>query len=139
MKCFGSSRNCHFTLLLGWFLVRTPQKQPTFLTSDGKQDDVSDMLQFSEVFRNGLNWAKKWFFGLFYTLWDTSQNFAKYRTLLRYISEVIFISMAYAIVKWKILKVFCIDSVSMKCPLFCDFFAFTPPNIVRSCWNFDHR
>ena len=33
-------------LHLGGFLARTPQKQPTFLTSDDKQDDASDMLQF---------------------------------------------------------------------------------------------
>ena len=29
-------------LLLGEFVARIPQKQPTFLTSDDKQDDVSD-------------------------------------------------------------------------------------------------
>ena len=79
------------------------------------------MLQFREVFRNGLNWTKKMIFWFILHLMSTSQNFAKYRTLLRYISEVSFISVAYAVVKWKILKVFCIDSVSMKCPLFCDF------------------
>ena len=38
---------------MGGFLVRTPQKRPDFLTSDDKQDDASDMLQFFEVLRNG--------------------------------------------------------------------------------------
>ena len=43
---------------LGEFLVRIPQKQPIFLTINDKQDDVSNMLQFFEVLRNGQNWAK---------------------------------------------------------------------------------
>ena len=58
-KCFRTSGNCHFRLLLGGFFIRTAQKQPTFLTGDDKQDDVSDMLQFFEVLRYGRNWAKK--------------------------------------------------------------------------------
>ena len=40
-------------------MVRTPKNQLTFLASDDKQDDASDMLQFLEVLRNGQNWAKK--------------------------------------------------------------------------------
>ena len=48
-------------LLLVGFLARAPQKQPTFLASDDKQDDASDM-QFFEVFRNSPNWAKKLIF-----------------------------------------------------------------------------
>ena len=49
-------------LLLVGFLARAPQKQPTFLASDDKQDDASVMLQFFEVFRNGPNWAQKLIF-----------------------------------------------------------------------------
>ena len=83
MKCFGSSRNCHFTLLLGWFLVRTPQMQPTFLTSDDKQDDASDMLQFSEVFRNGLNWAKKMIFWFILLLMRHITKFCQIQDLIK--------------------------------------------------------
>ena len=66
---------------------------------------------------------KSWFFVHFerlflfmpsYTLWVTSQNFAKWKTLLRYISVVNFISIAFVVVKLKIFKVFRIDSAFMK-------------------------
>ena len=52
------------------------------------------MLQFFEVLRNGQNWAKKLIFLLIlkvflftpsYTLWDTPQDFANWKTFLRYI------------------------------------------------------
>ena len=55
------------------------------MTSDDKQDDASVMLQFFEVLRNGLNWAKKlifwlilrvFLFMLLYTPWDTPHDFA---------------------------------------------------------------
>ena len=83
---------CEQKLLFGGFLDRTPQMQLTFLTSDDKQDDASDMLQFYEVLRNGRNWAKKsillhilrgFLFTPLYTLWDTHQDFANWKTLLR--------------------------------------------------------
>ena len=69
---------------------------------------------------------KSWFFVHFesfflfmpsYTLWVTPQDFAKWKTLLRYISIVSFISIAFVVVKLKIFKVFRIDSASMKWPL----------------------
>ena len=65
-KCFRTSRNCHFRLLLGGFLIRITQKQLPFLTIHEKQDDASDMPQFFEILRNGRNWAKKWFFCSFW-------------------------------------------------------------------------
>ena len=56
-------------------------------------------------------------FILFYILWVTPQDSAKWKTLLRYIFVVSFISIALVVVKLKILKAFHIDSVSMKWPL----------------------
>ena len=50
---------------------------------------------------------------------------------------VIFISIAYVVVKLKIFKVFCFDSVSMKWSLFGCFWALNPANGLRSCSNFD--
>ena len=47
-----------------------------------------------------------------HTLWVTPHDFAKWNTLLRYISEVTLV-----VVKSKIFKVVCIDSASMKWPL----------------------
>ena len=54
---------------------------------------------------------------LSYTLWVALQNFAKWKTLLRYISVVSFISIAFVVVKLKTFKFFRIDSVSIKWPL----------------------
>ena len=39
-------------------------------------------------------------------------------------------SIAYVVEKLKIFKVFCIDSVSIKWPIFAISWALTPPNIV---------
>ena len=58
------------TVILGSFGLIFGICKP-FLTSDGKQDDASDMLQFSEVFRNGLNWAKKNDFLVHFTPYET--------------------------------------------------------------------
>ena len=63
---------------------------------------------FIEVLKNGQNWGKKLIFWLIlwvclfmpsYTLWITPQDFAKWKTLLRYISVVSIISIAYEVVK----------------------------------------
>ena len=53
-----------------------------------------------------------------YTLWVTPQDFTNWKTLLRYISVVSFISIAFMVVKLKIFKVFRIDLAFMKWPLF---------------------
>ena len=68
--------------------------------------------------------TNNWFFGSFWeffclrrhTLWDTPKDFANWKTLLWYIPVVSFISIAYVVVKFKILKVFYIDSASMEWP-----------------------
>ena len=49
-----------------------------------------------------------------YTPWVTPQDFAKWKTLLRYISVISFISIAFVVVKSKIFKVFHNDSPFMK-------------------------
>ena len=49
-----------------------------------------------------------------------------------------FISIACAVVEFKIFKVFRIDSASWSGHFF-GFSGLTPPNIDRSCWNFDQR
>ena len=66
-------------------------------------------------------------FTLSYSLWVTPQHFPKWKTLLRYISVVSFISIACVVVKLKILKAFRIDSSSMKWPLFRVFWVVTSP------------
>ena len=60
-----------------------------------------------------------------YTLWISSQDFAKWNTLLRYISVVSFIIIAYVVVK----LIFCIDSASMKWPLFRFFWLLFPQKL----------
>ena len=49
-----------------------------------------------------------------FTLWVTSQDFGKWKSLLRYISVVGFITIAFVVVLLKIFKFFCIDSASME-------------------------
>ena len=66
-NCFCIAKTVILCCFLGGFLARTLQIQPTFLTSNDTQDDASDMLQFFEVLRNGLNWAKKLIFGSFWS------------------------------------------------------------------------
>ena len=145
------------TVILGCFWVTFWPELPKMfsilfenLNSDDMQDDASDMprllLKYWEMVEIGLQTDILAHFESFfvyalplYTLWDTLQDFAKWKTLLRYISVVSFISIAYAVVKFKILKVFFIASVSIKWPLFGLFWALTPSNIVWSGWNFKHR
>ena len=79
-------------------------------------------------------WPKKLFFVSFcevffmpsYTLWITLQDFAKWKTLLRYIFLVSSVSIAYVVVKLKCFKVSCIDSASMKWLLFGFFGSYSP-------------
>ena len=93
---------------------------------------------FIEELRNGLRWAKKLIFCSFweflvmpsYTLWVTPQDFAKLKTLLRYIPVVSFISIAFVVVASKIFKAFHINSAYLKWPLLGGFSALTLPNIV---------
>ena len=97
-----------------------------FLTSKNKM-----MHQISYDFywsiKKRSNWAKKPVFWLilsfflfmpFFTVRVTPQDLAKWETLLRYISVVGFINIAFVDVKLKIFKLFHIDSASMKWPLF---------------------
>ena len=69
-------------------------------------------------------WLRGFSFTPLYTLWFSPQDFAKWKTLLRYIFVVTFISITYVVVKLKFFKIFCIISESMKggklglnCPL----------------------
>ena len=119
------------------------------LTSDNKQNDASDLLLFfTEVLRNVPNWAKKLIFDSFWevffmliecNLWVMPLDFANWKTLLRYISVVSFVSIAFMIGKLKVFKVFRIDSASMKWPLFRVFWVLIPRNIAWFCWNFYQR
>ena len=87
-------------------------------------------------------WLILWVLILFmlpYILWVIPQDFAKWKTLLRYISMVSFISIAFVVEKLRIFKVFHIDSAFMKWFLLGFFWTLTPANIVQFCWNFDQR
>ena len=70
------------TVILGSFGLIFGICKP-FLTSDGKQDDASDMLQFSEVFRNGLNWAKKMIFWFILHLMRHIPKFCQIQDLIK--------------------------------------------------------
>ena len=61
-----------------------------------------------------------------YTLWVTTQRFGKWKNLLRYISVVSFINIAFVIVMLKIFKLFHIDSAAMKWSLFRGFWILLP-------------
>ena len=61
-----------------------------------------------------------------YTLWVTTQRFGKWKNLLRYISVVSFINIAFVVVMLKIFKLFHIDSVAMKWSLFRGFWILLP-------------
>ena len=140
MKCFGSSRNCHFRLLLSWFLARTPQKQPAFLASDGEEDDASDMLKFSEVFRNGLNWVKKMIFWFILHPMRHIPKFCQIQDLIKIYIWSKFYQYSIWGCEMKDFKGFLNwFSIHEMFPFFAIFCALTPPNIVRCCWNFDHR
>ena len=117
------------TSILGYFWVFFWAELPKILstlfeilTSDDMQDDASDMLRFLLKYYDW-NWTKKLIFwlilrGFLYissdTLWVTPQDFAKLKTLLRYIFVVSFISITYVVLKLKIFKVFWINSASMQ-------------------------
>ena len=83
---------------------------------------------FIEVLRHGQNWAKKLillacfmsFFGYaLLHIMNYRPRFCQMKDLFKiYISVVSFISIAYGFVKLKVFKVSCIDSASMKWPLF---------------------
>ena len=80
-------------------------------------------------------WLILWVLILFmlpYILRVIPQDFAKWKTLLRYISMVSFISIAFVVEKLRIFKVFHIDSAFMKWFLLGFFLTLTPANI---CWN----
>ena len=85
-------------------------------------DDSKMMHQICYGFYWSIKNGQNWFF--VYTLfWCNPMNytprFCQMKDLLKiYISVVSFISIAYVFVKLKIFKVSCIDSASMKWPLF---------------------
>ena len=122
------------------------------LTIDDMQDHarwcISYAMVFIEVLRKDQNWAKKliflWVF-LFMpsnTLWITSQDFAKWKTLLRYISvvKVYWYSICGSKIKnfQSFLYWFSIHEMA-PCWVFLVFFTLISPRIVRSWWNFDQR
>ena len=74
-----------------------------------------------------------------YALWVTPQSSATLNVLQRYIIMVSFISVAFVIVKLEIFKCFRGDAASMKWPLLGGFWALSPANMTRVCWNFDQR
>ena len=108
-------------LLLVGFLARAPQKQPTFLASDDKQDDASDM-QFFEVFRNGPNWAKKLIFLLILHTMRDPPRICQMKDLIKIYICGKFHQYSICGCEIKNVKVFCTDSVSMEMAPFYDFF-----------------
>ena len=99
---FSPAKTVIFRLLFGIFLARTPKNAVNFvLNFDQWWHTRWWCIRFAtaliEVLRNGQNWAKKlifwlilrgFLFTLSYTLWVTSQDFANWKTLLRYIFGV---------------------------------------------------
>ena len=70
-----------------------------------------------------------------YTLWVTPQDFSKWKTLLRYISAVSFINIAYAVVELKSFKVFRINSATLFgfCGLMKPFWSFLDSYSPKYC------
>ena len=105
--------NCRFR-----FLARTPKKQPTFLTSDDKQDDAS----YATVFRSIQKWSKltkKLISWLILHPMRHTPRFCQTKDLIKIYICGKFHQYRYVVVK---LKIFCcIDSVSMIWPLFAIF------------------
>ena len=103
---------------------------------------------FHFILKNHLKLSQKLIFWLIlrgfwftpsYTLWVTPQSSAKLNVLWRYIIVVSFISVAFVVLKLKIFKCFRGDAASMKLPLLGGFWALSPANMTRVCWNFNHR
>ena len=130
MKYFRTSRNCRFTLILGGFLARTPQKQSTFLTSDDKQDDASDMLQFFEVFRNGLNWAKKLIFWIILHPMKHTPRFCQMKNFIKIYICGKFHQYSICGCEMKDFQGFLYWFNIHKMVPFCDFLALSPPNQI---------
>ena len=117
-----------FSLVIFW--PKLPKMSIWFeiSTSDDMQNDASDMSQFLLKYKEIVETrSKSWFFGSFwevflfmtsYTLWVTPQHFGKWKTLLRYISAVSFISITFVVSR--------IDSEAMKWSLFGGIWAFFP-------------
>ena len=70
-----------------------------------------------------------------YALWFTPQSSAKLNVLWRCIIVVSFISVAFVVVKLYIFKC----SASINWPLLGGFWALSPANMTRVCWNFNQR
>ena len=66
------------------------------------------------MLQNGRNWVKK----LIFRFILMPQDFGKWKNILRYISVISFISIAFAVLKLKTFRVFRIDSASIKGSLF---------------------
>ena len=106
------------------------------LTSVDMQNNPSNLLQFLLKYKEIVKTSSKsWFFSSFcefslcfssYTLWVTPQHFGKWNTLLRYISVVSFISIAFVFGKLKIFKAFRNDSAAIKWSLLGGFWALLP-------------
>ena len=110
---------------------------------------------FIEIIRNGQNFAKKLiFWGNFerffvYVLLHPMNyvpRFYQWKDLIKiHICRESFISIAYVVVKSKIFKVFQIETASWSGSFWGGSrggvgvlgLSLTPPNIDRSCWNFD--
>ena len=139
---FSPAKTVIFRLLFGIFLARTPKNAVNFvLNFDQWWHTRWWCIRFAtaliEVLRNGQNWAKKlifwlilrgFLFTLSYTLWVTSQDFANWKTLLRYIFVVRV--WAYVVVKSKIFKVFRINSISWSGSFLGGFWALLPQTLI---------
>ena len=150
-KGFRSSKKLDFWLLLGGFSrITPPMKSDLYkiFTSDGLQGNRSNLLWFfTKCYKFLKIQAKTWISGSFLevfglhppTPFELRHNFyAKWEVSWRCTIVVSFIFVAFVVMKLKNLKCFRGDRASMKWPIFERFWALTPPNMVRSCWNLDY-
>ena len=127
-QVFWYQQKLSFYAAFGRFwLIQTPQNVVNFVWHFDQGWHarwwIKSATVFGKVLKNGPNCAKKpCLFAHFERFWVTSQNFAKWKSLLRYTFTISFISIAYAVLKVKIYKVFRINSVSMIWPLFWEVF-----------------
>ena len=102
-----------------WWQARWCIRYATVFSSIKKWSYLGQKLIFWLILRVFL-------FTLSYTLGDTPHNFVKWKTLFRCTTVVSFTSIVYVVVKFEVLEVFCVDSVSMKWPILGIFWALTP-------------
>ena len=136
-KCFRSSKTYHCSQILLKFgtVMRcniTHHIYYGFWYSSENSKKLSQKTDFLALFQRFLIYA------LLHPK-SYAPVFSKWKVSWRYIIMVSFIGVAFVIAKLSIFKCFHGSATSMKWHFLRGFWALTPPNIARFCWNFYQR